>query len=837
MNILTNWLRHYLPTLPITDRQLADDLTLRGIAVEGVHALGPNNGHLFEMDITTNRVDAMNHYGIAREAATIYNLPLPPLFADNDGNKDNAVILSGAKNPRISSEAPQAFPVTIEAKDLCGRFTAQILRNITIAPSAGQVAEYFNLLGQKQIFNAVDASNFVLLGMGHPTHAFDLDKIEGGIIVRLARKGEKLKLLDGTERTLEPDDLVVADEKKALGLAGVMGGWDAMITAETKNILVEAAWFDQATVRRSSRRHGLHTDASHRFERGADFNAAPIANTLVSELILQHGGRAEGALIDVIIPQIAARTASRPPIQLSVKQVQRHLGTTLEDTPTNSALTPDLIHQYLTALGCTLTSAPNTNRIATESGAPSSRPLLGAKVGHRAEHNPSLGLAGGFSPLNNDPQKGGFSPGPSSTPDTKFQVQLPSWRLDLEREIDLIEEVARVYGYNRFANTLPTAMPVIAHPTAAKEAAVRTRLLALGYSESISSTFASQHDADLFYEPQNRVPHVRDRSIVANVGIRPSSSAPRTVPMENPLSEEASLLRPSLIPGMLNMLAHNLNRDVKDVRLFEQGQIFTGTVVADSSIIDAVHESPQLSLGLTGNPATTDRYTAQSPLFFELKGAIESVLSLFDLKPEKESSFRPEAGPPESSAGWGGDATHLAAAVEKSAVSFPVRTPLTFAAEAPAWLHPGRSATALLNNQPIAYLGELANTEAAQRKLRQPIYLAQLDLAKLYELPLKKVTAHDLSRFQAVERDFSFVFPDATQWHTIASAIQALAIPELQSLKPVEIWRNAKYPGVYSVLLRTVFQSHDRTLRDDELTQWSTQIIETLTSLGGTLRA
>ncbi len=382
MNILTKWLRHYLPNLPVTDRQLADDLTLRGIAVEGVHDLGSNNGtpngSLFEMDITTNRVDAMNHYGIAREAATIYNLPLSPLGLTTESSSR-----AQSRDPRISPEAAQTFPVTIEAPALCGRFTAQVLRNVTIAPSTGQIAEYFNLLGQKQISNAVDASNFVLLGMGHPTHAFDLDKLEGGLIVRLARKGERLKLLDGTDRTLEPDDLVIADQKKALGLAGVMGGWDTMITPETKNILIEAAWFDPVSIRRSSRRHGLHTDASHRFERGADFNAAPVANALVSHLILQHGGHAEGELIDVIIPQIAAHTASRPPIQLSVSQVQRHLGTTLDDTPTHSALTPDLIHQYLTALGCTLTT---TDKV-------------------------SLGLAGGFSPLNSDPRKGASAPG------------------------------------------------------------------------------------------------------------------------------------------------------------------------------------------------------------------------------------------------------------------------------------------------------------------------------------------------------------------------------------------------------------------------------------------
>jgi phenylalanyl-tRNA synthetase beta chain len=761
MNILTNWLRHYVPTIPVDDRQLADDLTLRGIAVEGVHPLGPNNGSLFEMDITTNRVDAMNHYGIAREAATIYNLPLVFLDPGNESSsRPEAAHLPQLRDPRISPESTQnsvgsaqPFPVRIEAKDLCGRFTAQVLRNITIAPSAGRVAEYFNLLGQKQISNAVDASNFVLIGMGHPTHAFDLDKLEGGIIVRLAHKGEKLKLLDGTDRTLESDDLVVADEKKALALAGVMGGYDSMITAETKNILVEAAWFDRATVRRSARRHGLHTDASHRFERGADFNACPTANRLVSQLILESGGHAEGSLIDVIIPEIAARTASRPAITLSVKQVQRHLGTTLDDTPGNSALTPQLIRQYLTALGCVL------------------KPVEDARVPHPSQSH----------------REGWDVQSPDQSPDqldTKFQVQLPSWRLDLEREIDLIEEVARVYGYNRFANTLPTPGIVIDHPTATKETAVRMRLLALGFSESISSTFTGQSDADLFYPN--------------------SPEGKRTVPMENPLSEEASLLRPSLIPGMATMLAHNLNRDVKEVRLFEQGQIFTGTPPADGAYIDKVHETAQLSLGLTtAQPQATSLHTAPDAPFFELKGAIESLLSL----------FTPPGGP----------------------------SALTITAEAPAWLQPGRSATALLNNHPIAHFGELAHSQRDQRKLRQPIYLAQLDLAKLYELPLKKVTAHDLSRFQAVERDFSFTFPDTMPWHTIAAAIHALAIPELQRLTPTEIFRDPKGKSVptahYALLLKCVFQSNDRTLREDELTTWWSTIIATLTQLGGTIRA
>jgi phenylalanyl-tRNA synthetase beta chain len=699
MNILTKWLRAYAPGITVDDAQLAEDLTLRGIAVEGVHTLGENNGHLFEMDITTNRVDAMNHYGIAREAATIYDLPLAPLDATLP-----AVIPAGTP-----------FPIRIEAdaKGLCGRFTARVLRDVTIAPSTGLVAELFTLLNQKQISNAVDASNFVLLGMGHPTHAFDLDKIEGGIVVRLAHKGEKLKLLDGTDRTLEADDLVVADEQKALALAGVMGGYDSMITAETKNILVEAAWFDQASVRRSARRHGLHTDASHRFERGADFNAAPIANALVSKLILASGGHLEGDLIDIVIPEIAARTASRPAISLSVKEVQRHLGTTIAP----EGITREIVAQYLTSLGCTLV-----------------------------------------------PQS-----------DDLFAATLPSWRLDLEREIDLIEEVARVYGYNRFANTLPAPGIVIAQPTAAIEAAVRARLLALGFSESISSTFASQSESDLYFAAK--------------------SASNGSIAMENPLSDEATLLRPSLVPGMVTMLAHNLNRDVREVRLFEQGTVFTGTT-------SDVTETASLSLGLTVSTAPSALYSATDAPFYELKGAIESLLSLTD------------------------------------------HTALTFTAEAPKWLEPGRSATALVGSErggkPIAHFGELAAAEQAARKLRQPVFLAEIDLATLYALPLKKITARDLSRFQVVERDFSFLFPDTMQWATIAASIHGLAIPELTRLAPVEIFRDPKGKSVpaahHAILLRCVFQSNDRTLREEELTAWWTSIIAALAALGGTIR-
>ncbi len=329
---------------------------------------------------------------------------------------------------------------------------------------------------------------------------------------------------------------------------------------------------------------------------------------------------------------------------------------------------------------------------------------------------------------------------------------------------------------------MPTALPVIAHPLAAAESAVRARLLALGYSEAISSSFASDSDGATFAATNLQAPG----GLIA---------------LENPLSDEARLLRPSLAPGMLAMLAHNLNRDVREVRLFEQGTIFTGSA-------EQVVESPSLSLGLTGELPPTPLHSSKDAAVFELKSVIESLLSLF------------------------------AASVD--ALSTSAASALAFSPDAPAWLEPGRCATALLNGAPIACFGELAASQREARKLRQSVFLAQLDLDALYRLPLRRAAARELSRFQAVERDFSFTFADAVQWRTIAQAIAALAIPELTRLNPVEIFRDAKAgsasAGKYSILLRCVFQSTQRTLREDELSEWSTRLIAALTALGGALR-
>ena len=706
MKILTQWLRAYLPELPVDDAQLAEDLTLRGIAVEGIFDLGEGNGSLFEMDITTNRVDAMNHYGVAREAAAIYGVALLPL------------------NTELPEHSPSAqdFSVRIEAEDACGRFTARVLRNITIGDSrdwfpGAEVETYFKLLEQKKISNAVDATNFAWLAMGQPTHAFDLDKIEGGIVVRRARKGEKLKTLDGMERVLDPEDLVVADHAKPLALAGVMGGWDTMITPATKNVLVEAAWFEPMAVRRTARRHGLHTDASHRFERGADFNAAPVASAIVSRILLANGGAIEGDLVDVRVPSLEARTASRKPIALALSEVRRILGTTVD----KEGITAATVENVLTALGCKLANTA-----------------------------------------------------PTQAENAAWQVALPSWRLDIEREIDLIEEVARVYGYNRFANTLPSfGEGVKALPWAESESAVRRTLLAAGFHEAIASTFCSAADAALT-APQ------------------PGQS----VPLGNPLSEEAGVLRPSLVPGMLAMIAGNLHRDVSDVRLFELGTVFSGST-------EKVDERPALAFGAVGSlPQQSALHPARAIEFHDMKGVVEQVLARFQSRSVYFDRFPREAG-------------------------------IT-----PSWLHPYRSARVAVEGATVGWFGQLHPTEAAARKLKEPVLVGELYLDRLYKLPLRRPVARDISRFQPVRRDFSLVLDENIAWETMDQALAALQIPELVEWRVREVFRNKQLGArEYSLLLGVTFQAPDRTLREEELQSFHAQVVAAVGKVGARLRS
>jgi phenylalanyl-tRNA synthetase beta chain len=479
-----------------------------------------------------------------------------------------------------------------------------------------------------------------------------------------------------------------------------MGGFDTMITEKTKNILIESAWWDPTTVRRMSKRHGIHTDASHRFERGADFESTVPSTNRVAELILASGG---GTLVGEVI-DVTARKIDLAPVEVDLREVRRVLGEKI------SALE---ISRVLTRLGFTV-------------------------------------LAGG---------------------DETYLVHIPTWRLDVEREIDVIEEVARLHGYDKFPNTLPPyAGEVRDLPDAPKDERLRASLLALGYNETISLTFISKEDARRF------------------------SAAPE-LDLANPLSEEASVMRTSMVPGMLNMLAYNLNRGSDNVRLFESGNVF------EASGSKAL-QMKRISLGLTGgvDPGIVSGLAqggaTRSVSFFDLKGDVENMLAPF---------------------------SHWT---------------LYYDAQTPEYFHPGRSARAIMDGVTVGQFGQIHPDVAAARKLRQDVFVAEIFLDRLYQHDLRQAHYEALPRFPAVERDFSFVFNDDLKFADIYQAVCGVGILELRSFVPVEIFRGEQVgAGKYSILMRATLQSSERTLRDDEVAQWSEQITKALEALGGNRRA
>jgi phenylalanyl-tRNA synthetase beta chain len=736
MKLSAHWIRDYID-LSVDDRRLAEDLTNVGIGVEGIAGAGADT--VFEMEIGTNRPDAMNHYGVAREAAAIYDVPLKPASGSRlsafGGQTsaakaaDNSYPADAALKGRSSTVDDRSifragtgstaegvpFPIVVEEPQLCPRFSGQVIRDTKIKLSPEKVAHRLQLLDQRPISSAVDATNYVLWEIGKPTHVYDLDLLEGGkIIVRKARKGEALKTLDGVERKLTTDDLVVCDAKKPVGLAGVMGGYDTMITDKTRNILIESAWWDPLTVRKMARRHTLHTDASHRFERGADFESCVLSCDLVAQMILDSGGgELVGDVVDVI-----SKKLDQAPVLLHVREVRRILGGHLD---------AGQIFRLLKRLGFTLV-----------------------------------------------PEGQG-----DSEKDAQFWVHIPSWRLDVEREIDVIEEIARLHGYDKFENTLPAySGAVVELPQAAMGAAFRERARALGYNEAISLTFISHVDAERFSADDNA----------------------KVLELENPLSEEASVMRTSLVPGMLDMLAWNLNRDVAEARLFEMGSVY--------EFVDSERVEPRRAcLGATA-------------------AAVRAVLPAGGAL---DVSKGEQAAAAEAFRGFKGDVENLLA-------TFAVEG-LSFDRETSEYFHPGRSARARVNGAMVAQFGQIHPETAAARKLRQEVFVAEFNLEALDRLGLRRVKFAPLGKYPAVERDYSFVFADDVSFGQMHAAALQAGIVELREFTPVEIFRGGSIAtGKHSMLLRVKFQSEERTLRDDEIAQWSAKIVEALTKLGGTQR-
>lgn len=529
MKVLFNWLKEFVD-IKATPAEVRARLSLSGTAVDALEETP--SGPLYDVEVTANRADCLGHLGLAREVATLYRVPLKPL------------------HPKLKEAAESASKITrveIECPDLCGRFTARIIRRVKVAPSPDWLRQRLEVLGQKCINNVVDATNYVMFELGRPLHAFDFDTLkEHRIVVRRGRPGEKLRTLDGAERSLSPEMCIVADAARAISIGGIMGGADTEISSATKTVLLECAWFDPISIRRTAKALGLRTEASIRFERGADIEIADLASQRCAELIQQlTGGEILAGVVD-------AYPGKEPPleIELTRKELLRVIGADVPDRD---------IEESLGSLG--------------------------------------------FHPRRVDANRGR-----SGSLVAAWQCKRPPWRRDVNHEIDLIEEVARHYGYDKFPPRLPVAkVPAARLPHAAAENRLRERLVALGYQEIVTIPLIAPHDEALF---------------------RPEGTTPSVA--TNPLSEDASVLRTSGVPNMLATLERNVNRGQKNLRLFEIGKSYE---MREGKPV----ETRILTLGATGLARDKTIYEeAREFMFADLKGDLDGVGELargFDWRP------------------------------------------------------------------------------------------------------------------------------------------------------------------------------------------------------------
>ncbi|HEY4580722.1 MAG TPA: phenylalanine--tRNA ligase subunit beta [Candidatus Acidoferrales bacterium] len=698
MKVLHDWLKEFAElTLPV--EELRARLTLAGIAVEGLAqtAAGP----LLDADLTINRPDCLGHYGMAREAAAIERKRLRPVEV---------------KLTEAAETAAKATRVEIECPDLCGRYTARVLRGLKIGPSPARLRQRLEALGQASINNVVDATNYVMLELGQPLHAFDFDRLaERRIIVRRARAGEKMRTLDGIERALAPEMCLIADAARPVAIGGVMGGAESEIGAGTRNVLLESAWFDPISTRRTSKTLGLRSEASTRFERGADPEMAELASRRCAGLIQELAG---GEILAGVVDAYPGRR-ERLRLELSRKEFLRVMGS---DVPNKE------IEAILDALG--------------------------------------------FAPRRVDAARG--------TPDSLlalWECRQPSWRQDVTREVDLVEEVARHYGLEKFPPRLHASrQPAARLPHAEAFDRLRERLIGLGYREIVSIPLVNAEEDALF----------------AMEGAAP-------VAIANPLAEDASRLRSSGLVSMAQALAWNLNHGQRNVRLFEVGRAYRWKD-------GAPEETPVLTLGATG--LAREKGVAES----------EREYSFADLKGELDQIGELAGG-------------------------------LVWSASPPArqgWQHRARCGQfAPLATAGIAAdcgtAGELSRRVAERFKLRQPVFLAELALDPFYaacEAAGAGRGYQPISRYPAVERDFSLVLRDGTPFAGVREAIASLAISEIVSVEAVDLFRGKHVPqGNFSLLVRVTFQSHQATLTEAQVNECSVRIVATLEQrLGAALR-
>jgi phenylalanyl-tRNA synthetase beta chain len=724
MKVIYNWLKEFVD-IAASPAEIASRLALSGTNIGSVEN-GPH-GAVIDAEVGSNRPDCLSHYGIARELGAVYKLPLKPVI------------------PKPAESAPRASDaakVEIQSPDLCGRFTARVIRGVKIQPSPKWLKDRLEATGVASISNVVDISNYVMLELGHPLHTYDYDKVRDHRIgVRRAKSGEKIRTLDGLERTLDSSLSVVfdGDGSRAVGIGGVMGGADTEISFSTKNVLIECAWFEPIAVRKAARFLKLHTEASTRFGRGADPETAELASRRAAELILQLAG---GELLAGVVDVYPGKRAPKK-IRLTRTELLRVMGADVPDKE---------MEAILSALGF----APV--RVGENRGAEGS--LLAA-----------------------------------------WECTQPSWRAEVEREIDLIEEVARIHGLDKFPPRLPAARQGAQRLAKYEpELRVRERLVGLGYGEILT------------------IPHVAEErdALFRSEGVAPARLA-------NPLSEEANILRTNGLVTMAASLEWNLNHGQRNVRLFEIGRRYR--LEGSASV-----ETPILTIGATGEAREKGIYdTPRAFEFADLKGDLDAIGQL--VSPSNNTAFEWREG----GATW----THAA---RRGTILLDFNNPndvLLSGAKNPGLI---ADASATPHSAALGVAGQLARRVAEKFKLRQDIFLAEIELDPFYAQirAAKEARRYEpLPRFPAVERDFSLLLADGTPFSEVAGAIRVLNIAEISAIEAADLFRGKNVPaGRYSLLVRVTFQSREATLTDAQISDFSANIISALEkNLGAQLRS
>lgn len=636
-----------------------------------------------EIGLTPNRPDCLSVVGVAREVAALCGekLKLPDIQ------------LSEAE-----TGIGELTSVTIENPEGCPRYAARMIKDVKIGPSPDWMVRRLEAVGMRSINNVVDVTNYVMLELGHPLHAFDFKYLQDGkIVVKSAQQGDKFITLDDQEHSLSAEDLMICDGKQPVAMAGVMGGLNSEVKNETETILLEAAYFKPTMIRRTSKRHGLHTESSHRFERGADIDMIPVALDRAASLIADLSG---GYILSGMIDSYPRHLVPLD-LEISASRTEKLLDINV-DCKT--------IQSLLESIGLQVTSGSNSDCL---------------------------------------------------------NVRVPSFRPDIEREVDLIEEVARLYGYDQIPVSMPVGTVDAKLPPLRQllQKSLQQSMVTAGFSEAINYSFVAADS-------------------VQRVGISADDKRSIQVKILNPLSEDQAVMRTSLVPSLLETVSRNLNFRSSDLRLFELRPVFLPHETDDQ-------HKEQLSLTALMSGQREPEGWSQSAAavdFYDLKGVVEEILANLNIY---NVSFESGASQP--------------------------------------YLHPGKSCRLMSGQLLLGFLGEVHPEVLAEFGIDQPVYLFELDVESIIEIAGDHAQFKALSRFPDMIRDTALLLDESILADQVMDIVNRGKVKFFESASFFDLYTGKGVPaGKKSLAVRVGYRDLEKTLTEAEVNKSHDKLIRSL---------